>query len=152
MEKREPGGVGRMTQGTQSCCSVPTWKGGMGREVWGGVQDGEGHTYVCGRFISSAISVAQSSQTLCSPWTAAGQASPSITNSWTLLKLMSLESVMSSNHLIFCRPLLLPPFPASGSFLMSHFLASGGQRTGASASVSVLPMNIHIDVWQKPSQ
>ena len=42
-------------------------------------------------------------------WTAAHQASLSITNSWSLLKLMSIESVMSSNHLIFCRPLLLPP-------------------------------------------
>ena len=41
------------------------------------------------------------------PWTAAQQASLSITNSWTLLKLMSTESVMPSNHLIFCHPLLL---------------------------------------------
>ena len=41
------------------------------------------------------------------PWTAAGQASLSITNSWSLLKLMSIESVMSSNRLILCRPLLL---------------------------------------------
>ena len=43
------------------------------------------------------------------PWTAAQQASLSITNSWSLFKLMSIESVMSSNHLILCRPLLLPP-------------------------------------------
>ena len=43
------------------------------------------------------------------PWTAVRQASLSITNSWSLLKLMSIESVMSSNHLIFCCPLLLPP-------------------------------------------
>ena len=43
------------------------------------------------------------------PWTAARQASLSITNSWSLLKLMSVESVMPSNHLILCRPLLLPP-------------------------------------------
>ena len=48
------------------------------------------------------------------PWTAAGQASLSITNSWSLLKLMSIESVMPSNHLILCHPLLLPPsvFPS----------------------------------------
>ena len=48
------------------------------------------------------------------PWTAACQASLSITNSWCLLKLMSIESVMPSNHLILCRPLLLPPsiFPS----------------------------------------
>ena len=37
-------------------------------------------------------------------WTAARQASPSITNSWSLIKLMSIESVMPSNHLILCRP------------------------------------------------
>ena len=41
------------------------------------------------------------------PWTAAHQASLSITNSWSLLKLMSIESVMPSNHLILCHPLLL---------------------------------------------
>ena len=48
------------------------------------------------------------------PWTAARQASLSITNSWSLLKLMSIESVMPSNHLILCHPLLLPPsiFPS----------------------------------------
>ena len=64
------------------------------------------------------------------PWTAAHQASLSITNSWSLLKLMSTESVISSNHLILCRPLLLPPsiFPASGSFQMSQFFTSGGCR------------------------
>ena len=43
------------------------------------------------------------------PWTAARQASLSITNSWSLLKLMSIESVVPSNHLILCRPLLLSP-------------------------------------------
>ena len=52
------------------------------------------------------------------PWTAARQASLSITNSQSLLKLMSIESVMPSNHLILCRPLLLPPsiFPSIGLF------------------------------------
>ena len=48
------------------------------------------------------------------PWTAAGQASLCITNSWSLLRLMSTESVMPSNDLILCRPLFLPPsiFPS----------------------------------------
>ena len=48
------------------------------------------------------------------PWTAAPQASLSITNAWSLLRLMSIESVMPSNHLILCRPLLLLPsiFPS----------------------------------------
>ena len=76
------------------------------------------------------------------PWTAARQASLSITNSQSLLKLMSIESVMPSNHLILCCPLLLPIFPASGSFPMSQLFASGGQSTGASAFASVLPVNI----------
>ena len=61
----------------------------------------------------------------------------------SLLKLMSIESVMPSSHLILCRPLLLLPsiFQASGSFPMSQLFASGGQSTGVSASPSVLPMN-----------
>ena len=51
------------------------------------------------------------------PWTAAHQASLSITNFWSLLKLMSIESVMPSNHLILCRPLLLPSvFPSMRVF------------------------------------
>ena len=59
-------------------------------------------------------SVAQSCQTLCDPWTAAHQASLSITNSRSLFKLMSIESVMPSNHLILCCPLLRLPsiFPS----------------------------------------
>ena len=77
-------------------------------------------------------------------WTAVCQASLTITSSWSLLKLMLIESVMPSNHLILCHPFLLPPsiFPASESFLMSQFFALGGQSIGASASVSVLLMNI----------
>ena len=77
------------------------------------------------------------------PWIAARQASLSITNSQSPPKPMSIESVMPSNHLILCRPLLLLPsiFPASWSFQMSQFFASGGQSIGVSASKSVLPMN-----------
>ena len=75
------------------------------------------------------------------PWTEACQASLSITNSWSLLKLMLIESVMPSNHLILCCPLLLLPsiVPSIRSFPMSHLFASGGQGIGVSASV--LPMN-----------
>jgi len=77
------------------------------------------------------------------PWTAARQAYLSITNSPSLLKLMSIESVMPSNHLILCVPFssCLQSFPASGSFQMSQFFASGGQSIGVSALASVLPMN-----------
>ena len=74
------------------------------------------------------------------PWTAACQASLSITNSQSLLKLTSIESVMPSNSLILGRPLLLLPsiFPSTGSFPVSQFFASGGQSIGASVSVLVL--------------
>ena len=66
------------------------------------------------------------------PWTAAHQASLSITLSQSLLKLMSIESVMPSNHLTSVVPFssCLQSFPASGSFPMSHFYTSGGQSIG----------------------
>ena len=59
-------------------------------------------------------SVPQSCLTLCDPMDCSTQASLSITNSWSLLKFMSTELVMPSNHLILCCPLLLPPstFPS----------------------------------------
>ena len=78
------------------------------------------------------------------PWSAAHQASLSITNSQSLLKLMSIESVMPSNHVSLCCSLLLLPsvFPASGSFQMSQFFTSSGQRIEILASASILPMNI----------
>ena len=63
------------------------------------------------------------------PWITACQASLSITNSWSSLKLTSIESVMPSNHLILCHPFCscLQSFPALGSFSMSQFFESGGQ-------------------------
>ena len=77
------------------------------------------------------------------PWPAACQASQTFTISQSLLKLMSIESVMPSSHLILCRPLILLPqsLPASGSFPMGQLFASGGPSTGVSASTSLLPMN-----------
>ena len=83
-------------------------------------------------------------QLFATPWTAAWQASLSITNSWSLLKLMSIESLMPSSHLILCRPFSshLQSFPALGSFPMSQFFTSSGQGIGVSASTSILPMNI----------
>ena len=87
-----------------------------------------------------ACSVMSDSATTC---TVAHQASKSITNFQSLLKLMSTESVMPSNHLILCCSLLLLPsiFSSIRVFAMSQFLASGGQSIGVSASSSVLPMN-----------
>jgi len=54
------------------------------------------------------------------PWTTARQASLSITNSWILLKLMSIESMIPSNHLILCGPLLLPPSIFPGIRVFSY--------------------------------
>ena len=72
------------------------------------------------------------------------QGSLSITNSQSLLKLMYIESVMSSNRLILSHPLLLLPsvFPRIRVFSMSQFFTSSGQSIGVSASTAVLPMNI----------
>ena len=77
-------------------------------------------------------------------WTVAPQASLPITTSQSLLKLMSIESVMPSNISSSVIPFFshLQSFPASGSFPMSQFFPSGGQSIGAWASVSVLLMNI----------
>ena len=78
------------------------------------------------------------------PWTAACQASLSISNSWSGLKLMCIKSVVTSTISSSVVPFssCLQSFPALGSFLMSQFFASGGQSTGVSPSASVLPMNI----------
>ena len=77
------------------------------------------------------------------PWTAAHQASLSITNSWNLLKLHPssrwCHPTISSSVVPFSR---LQSFPASGSFQISQFFASGVQSNGVSASASDLPVNI----------
>ena len=77
-------------------------------------------------------------------WTAALQACLSFTVSLNLLKLMSVESLIPSNHLILCRPFssCSQSLPAYILIPMSWLLASGGQSIGVSASASVLPMNI----------
>ena len=78
------------------------------------------------------------------PWTAAHQASLSFTISQSLLKFMSIESVMSSNQLILCRPLLLPPsvFPSIRVYSSESVLHIRWPKHWSSASASVLPMNI----------
>ena len=75
------------------------------------------------------------------PWIATRQASLSITNSQSLLKLMSIKSVMPPTHLILCHPLLLlPPIPPSiRVFSNESTLHMSGQSLGVSASASVLP-------------
>ena len=96
-------------------------------------------------FFVVAVQLLSHVQLFVIPWTAARQTSLSITNSQSLLKLMSIELVMPpSNHLILCLPLFscLKSFPASGSFQMCQLFPSGGQSIGVSASASVLLMNI----------
>ena len=90
---------------------------------------------------SSSVQLLSSVRLFATPWTAARQASLSITNSQSLLKLISIEVVMPSNHLILCCPLLLLSFLASGSFQMSQLFTSDGQSIGVSTSTLVLPMN-----------
>ena len=83
-------------------------------------------------------------QLFATPWTAARQASLSITNSWSLLRLMSIRQwchpTISSSVVPFSS--WLQSFPASGSFPMSWFFESGGHNIGASALASFHPMNI----------
>ena len=91
----------------------------------------------------SFSSVAQPFPILYDPMDSSLQAFLSITNSLSLFKLMSIESVMQSSHLILCRPLLLLPliFPSTRVF-SNQFFTSGGQSIGVSALTSVPPMNI----------
>ena len=94
------------------------------------------------------MTVSQSVQSLsriplfATPWTVALQASLSITNYWNLLKLMSITSVMPSNHLILCRPLLLPPsiFPSIKVFSNESVLSIRWLRYW-SFSFSISPSN-----------
>ena len=97
--------------------------------------------YVQFSSVQFSCSVVSNSAT---PWTATHQALLSITNSQSLLRLISSESVMPSNHLILCRPFSsrLQSFPTSRSFPVSRSFASGGQNIGVSASASFFPMNI----------
>ena len=87
-------------------------------------------------------SVAQRLQLFVTPWTAAHQASLSITNSQSLLKLMSIKSVMPSNHLILCHPLLLLPsvFPSIRVFSKESVLCIRWPKYW-SFSFSISPSN-----------
>ena len=101
---------------------------------------------VSGRNTVLGISSVQSLshvQLFVTPWIAARQASMSLTNSQSSLRLTSIESVMPSSHLILCHPLLLLPsiFPSIRVF-SSQLFASGGQSIGVSASISVLSMKL----------
>ena len=89
-------------------------------------------------FQFSSVQLLSRVQLFVTPWTAAHQASLSITISRSLRKLMSIESVMPSNHLILCRPLLLLPsiFPSVRVLPVNQFFTSGGQSIKVSALAS----------------
>ena len=93
--------------------------------------------------VFSSVQLLSCTQHFVTLWTAACQASLSITNSWRLFKHISIELVMPSNHLILCSPLLLLPsiFPSIRIFSNESALRISGQSIGVSASTSVLPMN-----------
>ena len=99
-----------------------------------------------GNLYENEISVQSLShvQLFVTPWTAARQASLTITNSWSLLKLMSIELVMPSNHLILCYPLLLLPsiFPIITVFSNESALRSRWPKSW-SFSFSISPSNEH---------
>ena len=83
-------------------------------------------------------------QLFTTPWTAARQASLSITNSWSLCKLMSIESMMPSNHLILCHPLLfLPPIPPSIRVFSNESTLPIRWPKYLSFSFSISPSNEH---------
>ena len=90
----------------------------------------------------SSVQSLSCAQLFATPWTAACQASLSITNSWSLLKLMSIELVMPSNHLILCHPLLLPPaiFPSIWVFSIESVLGTKWPKYW-SVSFSISPSN-----------
>ena len=103
--------------------------------------------HTCAKKVEPIVAVVQSfSHVLlfATPWTAAHQASLSITNPQSLLKLMPFESVMPSKHLVLSQPLLLPSiFPSIRIFFpVSWLFTLGSQSIGASASASVFLMNI----------
>ena len=106
-----------------------------GQQTWKDAQ----HAHYC-----CCCSVACHFRLFVIPWTTAYQASLSFTTSLCLLKPISTELVMPSNHLILCHPLFLLPsiFPSIRVFSNELALCISGQSTGASASASVLPMNI----------
>ena len=111
-KKKTPAGAGDLRGGSSSAGSVfARWISGFQPDV-----------------LRCSRSVAQSRLTLCDPMTAECQASLSITSPQSLLKLMSIESVMPSSHLILCRPLLPPPSVFPSIRVFSRLSSRWGQK------------------------
>ena len=100
--------------------------------------------HVCMLFHLSSVQLLSRGLLFATPWTAAHQASLSITNSRSSSKLVSIELAMPFSHLILCCPLVLLPsiFHSIRVFSNESALRTGGQSIGVSASTWVLPMNI----------
>ena len=98
----------------------------------------------CSLSLFSSVQSLSHVRLFATPWTVARQASLSITNSQSLLKLMPIEPLMPSNHLILCCPLLLLPsnFPSIRVFSNESDLHNRWPNYWPSASASVLPKNI----------
>ena len=122
------------------CHKHPCGRNGNSIICWEIIQKFSGLHYI--KCISSVQSLSHV-WLFVTPWTTARQASLSITKSWSLPKLVSVELVMPSNHLILCCPLPLPLliFPSIRSFQMSQLFTSDSQSIGVSTLASVLPMN-----------
>ena len=145
--------TGALRPPVHSTCFWPAWPRGPQRGRWAGFYLTKLNSSTCswiphylnrggdirGKETKSSVHLLSCVWLFATPWPAARQASLSITNSWSLLKLMSIESVMPSSAVPFS---CLQSFPASGSFQMSLFFTPGGQIIGISASTSVHPMNI----------
>ena len=141
-EQQEPGTWDKMEserEGERSSKKVTdmVWRESLVRNsLWGMAQE-------LGKYRDVLFSSVQSLSRVrlfATPWIAARQASLSITNSRSSLRLTSIESVMPSSHLILGRPLfLLPPIPPSISLFQWVISSWGGQSTGVSALASFLP-------------
>ena len=132
LERYPGGGHGIPLQ--YSCLENPLRQTGLvAYSLWGHRRVGHNsvtkhaHTHTCAHI--SSVQSLSSVRLFVTPWTAAHRASLSITNSWSLPKLIFIMSVMPSNQLILCRPSYLQSFPESWSFQMSQFFPSGGQST-----------------------
>ena len=106
--------------------------------------------FICKNEYKNSVSVQFSSvqsltclRLFVTPWITSCQASLSITNSWSSLKLMSIELVMPSSHLILCHPLLLPPIPPSISVFSNESTLCMRWPKYWSFSFSISPSNEH---------
>ena len=126
---------------TQEAVTVDEICASKFRRPWG-VQKVKGQSLMVSDLPLSSVQSLSHVQLFVNPWTAPHQAFLSITNSWSLLKLMSIESVMPSNHLILCHPLLLLPsiFPSIRVFSNESILRIRWPKY-RSLSFSISPSN-----------